>query len=275
METILITTLVITLIGLVVGVGLVITGRKFHVEVDEKEVAVRAELPGNNCGACGYAGCDAMAAAIAKGEAPVNGCPVGGAPVAAMIASIMGTEAGEIERKVAFVRCKGTCQVTKNQGEFYGVRDCRSVQLNGIRTTECDYGCLGFGSCNAVCPEDAIRVVDGCAVVNPERCVGCGLCVKTCPRGLIELVPYDKKVRVQCSNHDMGPTVKKVCKAGCIGCSLCQRKCPAEAISVTGNLAHVNYDNCIQCLACAEACPVKVITVPEMPKEAGEEVQNG
>ena len=73
----------------------------------------------------------------------------------------------------------------------------------------------------------------------------------------------------------MGPTVKKVCKAGCIGCSLCQRKCPAEAISVTGNLAHVNYDNCIQCLACAEACPVKVITVPEMPKEAGEEVQNG
>lgn len=27
---------------------------KFKVEVDEKEVLVRAELPGNNCGGCGF-----------------------------------------------------------------------------------------------------------------------------------------------------------------------------------------------------------------------------
>ena len=43
-----------------------------HVAVDEKAIAVRECLPGNNCGACGYAGCDAVAAAIAAGEAPVN-----------------------------------------------------------------------------------------------------------------------------------------------------------------------------------------------------------
>ena len=78
MEIILITLGVLTAVGLLVGLGLVFTGRKFHVDVDEKEQAVRAELPGNNCGACGFAGCDALAAAIAKGEAPVNSCPVGG-----------------------------------------------------------------------------------------------------------------------------------------------------------------------------------------------------
>ena len=272
MQIIIITTLVIAVIGVIVGAGLVFTGNKFHVEVDERESAVRECLPGNNCGACGYAGCDAMAAAIAKGEAPVNGCPVGGNPVAAMIASIMGTEAGEIERKVAFVKCKGTCEVTKNQGEFYGIKDCVSVALNGIRTSACDYGCLGYGSCEKVCPEKAIRVVDGCAVVNPERCVACGLCVKTCPKGLIELVPYDKKVRVQCSNKDMGAIVRKVCSAGCIGCGICARKCPAEAIKVENNLAHVGYANCVQCQACATACPAKVITVPE---GAGEEAVNG
>ena len=72
---ILITTVVITIIGIVVGAGLVFTGQKFHVDVDEREAAVRAVLPGNNCGACGYAGCDAMAAAVAAGEAPVNACP--------------------------------------------------------------------------------------------------------------------------------------------------------------------------------------------------------
>ena len=101
---ILIATVMIVVIGIIVGAGLVYTGKKFYVPVDEREAAVRECLPGNNCGACGYAGCDAMAAAIAAGEAPVNGCPVGGNPAAEKIAAIMGTEAGEVERNVAFVR---------------------------------------------------------------------------------------------------------------------------------------------------------------------------
>ncbi|MBO4278553.1 MAG: hypothetical protein J5891_01950 [Spirochaetales bacterium] len=78
MSTVIITTVVITLVGVIVGLALVYTGKKFHVEIDPRESAVRECLPGNNCGACGFAGCDAMAAAIAKGDAPTNGCPVGG-----------------------------------------------------------------------------------------------------------------------------------------------------------------------------------------------------
>ena len=92
MSIILSTTLVITAIGIVVAAGLVYTGKKFAVKVDEREIAVREKLPGNNCGACGYAGCDALAAAIAKGDAPVNACPVGGAAAAEAIGDIMGTE---------------------------------------------------------------------------------------------------------------------------------------------------------------------------------------
>ena len=65
-------------VGLFIGLFLGVAGKKFAVEVDEKEIKVREELPGNNCGGCGYPGCDGLAAAIAKGEAPVNACPVGG-----------------------------------------------------------------------------------------------------------------------------------------------------------------------------------------------------
>ena len=61
---ILIATVMIVVIGIVVGAGLVYVGKKFYVPVDEREAAVRECLSGNNCGACGYAGCDAMAAAI-------------------------------------------------------------------------------------------------------------------------------------------------------------------------------------------------------------------
>ena len=60
-------------VGVFIGLFLGAAGEKFKVETDEREAAVRELLPGNNCGGCGYAGCDAMAAAIAAGEAPVNG----------------------------------------------------------------------------------------------------------------------------------------------------------------------------------------------------------
>ena len=267
MQIIAVTTLMIAIIGIVVGVGLVTAGRKFHVETDPREAAVRECLPGNNCGACGYAGCDAVAAAIAAGEAPANICPVGGASVTAQIGAIMGVDAEAAERKVAFVRCKGSCAVTHNQGTYIGIRDCRAAVLAGLNVTDCSYGCLGFGTCMTVCPEHAIRVQDGVAVVDRARCVGCGLCAKACPRGLIELIPESKRVIVQCSNRDKGPAVKKVCSAGCIGCSLCVRQCEVKAITVTDNLASINYADCVQCGKCAEKCPAKVITLPVAARE--------
>ena len=260
MSVILSTTLVIAVIGVIVAAGLVYTGKKFAVEVDERETAVREKLPGNNCGACGYAGCDALAAAISRGDAPVNACPVGGAPVAEAIGDIMGTSAGAMERKVAFVACKGTCEVTHNQGNYVGVKDCRAAVLAGLNVTDCNYGCLGFGSCAEVCPQDAITILDGVAVVNRNRCVSCGLCAKACPRGLISLIPESRIIRVQCSNRDKGPMVRKVCTAGCIGCGLCARQCESGALEFDGTLARINPEKCTLCGKCAEKCPAKVIT---------------
>ena len=105
MTGIIIAAVVVSLTGLILGLFLGVMGKKFAVEVDQKEIDVRAELPGNNCGGCGYAGCDALAKAIAAGEAPVGACPVGGEPVAEKIAAIMGAEVGESTRMTAFVKC--------------------------------------------------------------------------------------------------------------------------------------------------------------------------
>ena len=252
----------ITVIGILVGAGLVYTSKKFHVDVDEREAAVRECLPGNNCGACGFAGCDAMAAAIAAGDAPVNGCPVGGAPVAEKIGRLMGVEAGATEKKAAFVRCSGTCEATGTLGNYVGIEDCRSAVMAGLNIGECGYGCLGLGSCVKVCPQDAIRVIDGVAVVDESKCVSCGLCVKACPKGLIQIKPVEKKVAVRCSSRDRGPQVKAVCSAGCIGCMACTKQCENDAIHVENNLASVDYEKCIQCGKCVEKCPVHVITPP-------------
>lgn len=247
-------------VGLFIGVFLGFSGKAFAVEVDEREEAIVGVLPGNNCGGCGYAGCSGLAAAIVAGEAEVSGCPVGGAPVAAKIAEIMGQEAGETIRKTAFVKCGGTCEKAGKDYEYTGVEDCRVmafVQNGGPKS--CNYGCMGYGSCVKVCPFDAIHVVDGVAVVDKEACKACGKCVAACPKNLIELVPYEQKHLVQCSSQDKGKDVMSVCKVGCIGCKMCQKVCPSEAITVENNIAHIDPEKCTNCGLCAEKCPKKII----------------
>lgn len=96
---VIIAAIVVGVVGILVGVLLGVASEKFAIEVDPREIAVREALPGNNCGGCGYPGCDGLAKAIACGEAEVNRCPVGGAPVAAVIAEIMGVSAGESEKR--------------------------------------------------------------------------------------------------------------------------------------------------------------------------------
>ena len=194
---------VIGITGLLIAVLLGVAANVFEVPVDEKAIAIRDVLPGANCGGCGYAGCDAMAAAIAAGEAPVNGCPVGGPAVADKIGEIMGVSAGEDVKKVAFVKCAGTCDKASVKANYYGISDCRSAAaIPGRSDKACAYGCMGFGSCVAACGFDAIHIEHGVAVVDKEKCVACGKCAEECPNHLIELIPYDATKVVSCSNQD-------------------------------------------------------------------------
>lgn len=252
---------VVGTVGLVIGILLGIASEAFKVEVDEKEILVRNELPGNNCGGCGYPGCDGLAKAIAAGNAGVGDCPVGGASTAEKIAAIMGVESGSAEKKVAFVKCKGTCDKTKLQYNYYGVSDCKKVSVvPGKGEKACLYGCMGYGSCVKACAFDAIHVVDGVAVVDKEACVACNKCVLACPSNLIELVPYKAKHLVQCNSHDKGKAVKEKCGAGCIGCTMCLKQCEFDAIHMDNNVAVIDYEKCTNCGKCAVKCPVKVIS---------------
>lgn len=255
--------LVVGGVGLFLGLFLGLAGIAFKVEVDEKEEAVLAALPGNNCGGCGYAGCSGLAAAIAKGESPVNTCPVGGEAVAKVIAEIMGVDAGESKRMTAFVQCKGDCEKAKVDYEYTGVEDCEMVKfVPGGGPKSCNFGCTGFGNCVKTCQFDAIHVVDGVAVVDKEKCKACGKCVAACPRNLITLIPYDTSCVVACMNKEKGPVVMKECSVGCIGCSLCAKNCPAQAITIDSFNATIDQEKCTGCGTCKEKCPKKVIVTP-------------
>lgn len=265
---------ILAIMGAVFGMILAFAAKVFAVEKDPREEAIGGCLPGANCGGCGYAGCGGYAAAVVKGEAPVNKCAAGGESVAAQIAEIMGVAAGATVKHIAAVHCSG-CGVNYTKYNYQGVHDCLAAsRLPGGGPLGCDFGCLGMGTCEKVCPFDAIHVKNGVAVVDEDKCKACNKCVDACPRHIIALEPYKTKkhVEIPCSSKAKGPVVTKVCTNGCIGCSLCAKACPKEAITVENFLAKIDYDKCIGCGICAQKCPRHLITVdgvvPEIKKPA-------
>lgn len=263
LEGIIIAAVVVAGAGIIIGVLLGLADKTFKVEVDEKEILIREALPGSNCGGCGYAGCDALAKAMAQGIASPAACPVGGESVAQTIAEITGGSA-DVEKNVAFVMCDGTCTNAKERYEYSGNLSCREAHyVTGSGSKACTYGCLGYGSCVKVCEFDAIHIVDGIAVADKEKCTACGQCITECPKDIIELVPYEARTLVQCFSKDKGKDVRPICSVGCIACKICEKACQYDAIHVVDNIARIDYDKCVNCRACVEKCPTKIILEQE------------
>ncbi|MGI6334794.1 MAG: RnfABCDGE type electron transport complex subunit B [Saccharofermentanales bacterium] len=247
-------------IALVLGVVIMITAKFFAVPVDEKLEAIKALLPGANCGACGFSGCEAYADALAQGEPNAGRCPVGGPDTAKELAELLGLATPDFIPNTAQVFCQGTTENTNKRYEYAGTPTC--IAAAGLFTgpNSCAYGCLGFGDCIAVCQFGAIRIVDGIAVIDSGKCTACGMCVKTCPKELIRIIPkHSNAYTVRCRNKWPGIQTHKHCKVGCIGCQRCFKACEYGAITMDGPLAVIDPEKCTHCGKCLSVCPTKAI----------------
>lgn len=258
--SILLPIIAVTVVGLVCAVMLVAASKAMALPPDENFKAIRECLPGANCGACGYAGCDGYARGLADGkETRTNLCTPGGEPAAKTIASVLGVEAGEVIEQVAYVACCGNSDCTTQKYDYYGIESCAAANLLFAGDSACSHGCLGYGDCVNVCPNGAICIVDGLAQVRPDLCSGCGLCARACPNNLIKIVPDTIKTIVRCCNTDKGAITRAACTKGCIGCKKCEKECPVGAITVKNNCASIDYAACNNCGHCVEICPSKCI----------------
>lgn len=251
--------LVLAVLGILFGALLSYAGKKFEVKVDERVEKVRAQLGGANCGACGFAGCDAFAEAVVEGKARPNGCPPGGPAAASAIGEIMGLSVEVTERKVAKVFCQGSSAFARERYKYEGFPSCRIVSSLSGGNKLCPYSCIGLGDCVQACAFGAISIQNGIAKFDTTRCGGCGECVKECPRSMIMLVPESATVRMKCQNHDAGKIARESCLKACIACKRCERECTEHAITVIDNVAVIDYDKCTRCGACAKVCPIGCI----------------
>lgn len=257
--SIFIATAVIGGISLIIGLVLGAAAKKFSVKEDPLVSEISEILPNNNCGGCGYPGCTQLAIAIAEKKARPDACPVGGEEVAGKIGKLLGSDV-EFEKKAAYVGCVGNCDTSSGKYEYYGEKSCELMEfVPGKGEKSCKNGCLGYGSCVKVCDSDAIKVVNGVAVVDRDKCTACGKCVVACPKNLIKVLPVKTKILVACSTEEMGKSVINACEKGCFTCKKCERTCPKKAITIKNNLPVIDDSLCVGCGICTKDCPRGVL----------------
>lgn len=250
--------IIVGIIGLIAGVGLSLASKFMAVPTDERVEKITEALPGANCGACGYSGCEGYAQAIASGEAKADKCAPGGDTAAAKISEILGVEL-VIDKKVAFIGCNGNSNTVKLKYEYDGIRSCAAAMQLHSGPLDCAYGCMSLGDCVNACPFGAISMIDGKPSVCIDICSGCGVCAKACPKNLIRILPQNAQVKVGCSNKEKGVSVVKTCTVSCIACGMCEKVCEVGALKMENNLPVIDYSICTACGKCKTACKRKVI----------------
>ena len=256
-------------LSLIFGLVLAAASKLFYVETDPRLDQLNECLPGANCGGCGYTGCGGYAEAVLKGEAEIGKCASGGNEAAQAMAAIMGVQATDVTRRVALVRCSGEKHFdqegnqiagAKVKAAYEGLNDCMAAsKVGGRGPLACKFGCLGYGTCVQQCQYGAISVKNGVAVVDEDLCVGCMACAAACPRGLIVPVEPGRNVVIACNSIAKGAVTTRGCTVGCVGCGLCKKICPKDAITITKNLAVIDYTKCDNCGLCATVCAKKLI----------------
>ncbi len=258
---------------MVFGIVLTLARQKLKIKINPLVEKITNLLPGANCGACGYGRCQQLAEVIVKGEAEPDKCSASKPEMIEKIAAILGKKIEIKEKKVARTLCAGGKKNSKEKFSYYGIKDCQAAMLIAGGNLLCKYGCLGFGSCVAVCPFDAIKMDENSLpIIDPEKCNGCGKCVDACPKGLIQLLPLSQKFLVACSSQDKGAITAKGCSVGCIGCQKCIKVCEQKAITVENFLARIDPEKCNGCGKCVEVCPrgiIKEQTLPQRHREHG------
>ena len=156
--------LLLTLLGLLFGIGLGWASIRFKVDSDPLVDRIDALLPQTQCGQCNYPGCRPYAEAISRDEADINQCPPGGEAGIRALADLLGREVKPLNPENGEEKARTVVKIDEQR-------------------------CIGCTLCIQACPVDAIV---GAAklmhTVIESECTGCDLCLPPCPVDCIDII---------------------------------------------------------------------------------------
>jgi electron transport complex protein RnfB len=177
------------------------------------------------------------------------------------VASYLGVDAGEANKRVARLLCAGGKDEAARNSDYAGLETCKAAASVAGGGKACNWGCLGLADCEIACLLDAIYMNDDLLpVVIPERCTACNDCVVACPKDLFELMPIEQKLIVQCKNLLKGDAAEDLCSVACNTCNRCVADSEPGVIEMIDNLAVINYEkNELTSPKAIERCPTAAI----------------
>jgi Na+-translocating ferredoxin:NAD+ oxidoreductase RNF subunit RnfB len=248
-------------LGVSLSSVLALANKKLYVYEDPRIDVVEDMLPGANCGACGSAGCRAFAEATVGGQVAPGKCTVSSPEMVDRIAKFLGVEAGAGEKRVARLACAGGTHVAWTRALYDGMQTCGAADIVAGGGKGCAWGCLGFGDCKDVCDFGAITMNEyGLPVVDEDKCTACGACAEVCPRDLFSIHPVSHRLWVACKSLAEGEQALEECEVACTGCGLCAADAAPGLITITNNLATIDYSrNDRASMAAIQRCPTGAI----------------
>jgi Na+-translocating ferredoxin:NAD+ oxidoreductase subunit B len=160
--------IILTTLGLVLGLSLGVAGKYLKVESDPLIEKIEALMPGSQCGQCGFPGCKPAAEALVAGSAPVTLCPPGGTALIEQLANLLSIEVDLSQSKDNEMRVARVSEET----------------------------CTGCTRCFKVCPTDAIvGAPKQIHAVVADACIACEKCINVCPTECLQMRPVEVTLR--------------------------------------------------------------------------------
>ena len=261
MATIVIVAIFMATLGTGLAALLAIASRRLYVFEDPRIEQVEEMLPHSNCGACGTAGCRNFAEKVVAGDLKPGKCTVNSPQQNNTIASLMGVETGQEEKRIARLACAGGRHVASMRARYDGLASCRAANSVGGGAKACTWGCMGLGDCADVCDFDAITMnTFGLPEVDTNKCTACGDCVDICPKGLFSIHAISHQLWMACKNKADGDTAELQCEVACTACGRCVVDAAEGLISLNQNLAVIDYaQNAYATRTPTERCPTGAI----------------
>jgi Na+-translocating ferredoxin:NAD+ oxidoreductase RNF subunit RnfB len=261
MATIVIVAVFMAVLGTSLAALLAVASRRLYVFEDPRIEQVEEMLPHSNCGACGTAGCRNFAEKVVAGELKPGKCTVNSPQQNNTIASLMGVETGQEEKRIARLACAGGKHVAAIRARYEGLASCRAANSVGGGGKACTWGCMGLGDCADVCDFDAITMnAFGLPEVDADKCTACGDCVDICPKGLFSIHAISHQLWMACKNKADGDTAELQCEVACTACGRCVVDAAEGLITLNQNLAVIDYaQNAYATRTPTERCPTGAI----------------